>query len=519
MCPGMKKDMKKKTYGLFRAAAGVLAALLLLGAAGCQRSEGKGSSALGGSAAEAVYPEGTSVNGVDISGRTVEEALALCKPVLDEKIRSLSVTVKSDRAEVELTGAEAGVSTDRLSESLVGLYEKKKAGAYKFAFRTELGTLEALLESRADEFAVEVQDAEVEGFDAETGEVKMKPSRDGEALDVEKTAEAVQERFTSGGGTVDAVMKTVPADVTEEELKEKFVRLSEYTTESTNTENGNYNMALALGYVNGTVLQPGDIFSYEAAIGDSTDPEGGWKQAGGLSGGALVQMYGGGICQASSTIYVAALKAGMTIVERNEHSNPSTYIPKGLDAMVSYGDFDLRFMNELEGAVYIKSWMDGTTLHVEFYGMRQEDWDSIEVYSEETGSVPPLDTVSYVEDISLAKGEVVQATTGNYGYTARAWREYIKDGKTVKTEELRSSEYPATGTIYRVGPGTDIAALQATPSPSPMNPYQPGGSQWGGQWSSPNPWGNGFWGDFGSSGSGQTGGTVITPDVGFHDGN
>ncbi len=521
----VKKEMKKNHHMPCRAAAGILALLLLAGAAGCQQTTESASAS--GPSSTAVsqpkkdgYPEGTSVDGIDISGCSVEEAIALCKPMLDEKIRSLSVTVKNKTGELEITGEEVGVSTDRLSDSLTQLKEKNTPGAYKFALRSDLDAIKAILTNGAAALETEAKDATVEGFDSDAGEFRFTPSEDGEAVDVEKTAAAVQDLFTSGGGTVEPVMKAVPAEVTEDDLREKFVRLSEYTTESTNTENGNYNMALALEYVNGTVLQPGDTFSYEATIGNSTDPAGGWKQAGGLSGGAIVQMYGGGICQASSTIYVAAVKAGMTIVERNEHSNPSTYIPKGLDAMVSYGDFDLRFTNELDSAVYIMSWMDGTTLHVEFYGKKQDDWDSIEVYSEETGTTPPLDTVSYVVDNGLAQGEVSEPSSGNYGYTARAWREYIKDGVTVKTEELRSSEYPATGTIYRVGPGTDINALRATPTPRPTsNPWGSVGGVGGGTDGTVYPWGGGYypgigennpWGG-GSWGSGSWGGS-ITPD-------
>lgn len=84
--------------------------------------------------------------------------------------------------------------------------------------------------------------------------------------------------------------------MTVDDLRKDFGMISSFETVSTNTENGNHNMGLALSRVNGTVLNPGDTFSYENIVGDSTNASTGFLPAGGLSGGALVQMYGGGIC-------------------------------------------------------------------------------------------------------------------------------------------------------------------------------------------------------------------------------
>ena len=136
-------------------------------------------------------------------------------------------------------------------------------------------------------------------------------------------------------------------------------------------------MRLALSHVNGTILQPGQEFSYNTTIGDSTDPSMGWLPAGGINGGVLVQVYGGGICQGSTTLYNAALMAGMTITERDCHSMPSTYCPIGLDATVDYGNIDFKFKNPLEAPIYIAAWMENVTLHVSFFGILPEEWDSI----------------------------------------------------------------------------------------------------------------------------------------------
>ena len=204
----------------------------------------------------------------------------------------------------------------------------------------------------------------------------------------------------------------------------------------------------------------------------------------------IVQMYGGGICQGSSTLYIAALYAGMEIVERYNHSIPSSYCPIGLDATVDYGNLDFRFRNPMETPVYISAWMDGTTLYVQFYGCFPEEWDSVAVSSEQTGSEGPLGSVSFREDSNLASGQYVRRSSGNYGYTARAYRSYYKGEELVKSEELPSSSYPASGKVYAVGPGTDTDKVDtskesgntsesnptptptptATPTPKPATP-------------------------------------------------
>ena len=82
----------------------------------------------------------------------------------------------------------------------------------------------------------------------------------------------------------------------------------------------------------------------------------------------------------------------MTITLRDCHSSPSTYVPIGLDATVSYGEIDFQFRNDLDTPVYIMSWMDGVTLHVQFYGKHPKEWDTINVYSQTTNEIPPLST-------------------------------------------------------------------------------------------------------------------------------
>ena len=97
---------------------------------------------------------------------------------------------------------------------------------------------------------------------------------------------------------------------------------------STNTSNGNTNMRLALEAVNGTCIPAGGTFDYWQVVGNTT-PEKGYKQANAIINGKFVPSYGGGVCQTSTTIYGAALRSAMEIVQRSSHSIKATYCPLG----------------------------------------------------------------------------------------------------------------------------------------------------------------------------------------------
>ena len=184
-------------------------------------------------------------------------------------------------------------------------------------------------------------------------------------------------------------------------------RMAIFSTVSTNNENGTYNMSRALKSFNQVVIQPGQTLSFFSVAGPCGKAQG-YKQAG-VGGGVG---YGGGICQASTTLYGAAVRAGLTIVQRRNHSVPSTYVPIGQDAMVDYGSSDLKFRNDYDYPVKLVTYVSGRTLYAEVWGMQPGWYDYINVRSWSTGVK-----------------------------SAVAYRDYVKNGKTVKTEQLPSSYY------------------------------------------------------------------------------
>ena len=184
-------------------------------------------------------------------------------------------------------------------------------------------------------------------------------------------------------------------------------RMSQFTTVSTNNSNGTYNMSKALKSFNQVVIQPGQTISFFDIAGPCGKAEG-YLPAGVVGGIG----YGGGICQASTKLYGAALRAGLTIVERRNHSVPSTYVPIGQDAMVNYGSSDLKIRNDFNFPVKLVTYTKGKTLYAEVWGTQPSWYDYVSIESWWSGS-----------------------------RSAVAYRKYIKNGQVVKTEQLPSSYY------------------------------------------------------------------------------
>ncbi len=174
------------------------------------------------------------------------------------------------------------------------------------------------------------------------------------------------------------LFRLIPATYVPEDFAD---RIATFTTWSTNTPEGQYNMQRALNEFDGIVLQPGETMSFFGVAGPCGAAQG--YLPAGIVGGTG---YGGGICQASTTLYGASIRAGLTIVERNPHSTPSTYVPIGLDAMVNFGTSDFVVRNDHDFPVKFVIYTPDNELTCEIYGIQPTWYDYIDAESWWTGS-------------------------------------------------------------------------------------------------------------------------------------
>lgn len=225
--------------------------------------------------------------------------------------------------------------------------------------------------------------------------------------------------------------------------------LSSYSTSfASSSSNRATNVSLATNKINGKVLMPGEVFSFNDTVGKRT-PQAGFKVAGVYMNGQVATDYGGGICQVSSTLYNAVLRANLEIVDRSNHMFEVGYVPIGTDATVSWGAPDFKFKNSRSYPIKIVTSSSNRKCVVKFYGLKESEEYDIEIVSYRTGSVPYRTT--YTTDSSLAAGQQKVIQRGSNGAKSVAYRIRKKNGQVISKELLSKDTYDPHNQIIAVG--------------------------------------------------------------------
>ncbi len=204
-------------------------------------------------------------------------------------------------------------------------------------------------------------------------DVTIEPEVVGRRID-EAEAGAYILNVTEGGEPVKIPYYTTDPEVTREQLQEKLFAdtLGSYSTSyGGSSSNRAANVARASELINGTVIAPGDTFSFNGTVGQRT-VENGFHTAAEYVNGESVQGIGGGTCQVSTTLYSAVLYADLNVVHRECHMMSVGYVPLGQDATVADSGVDFQFKNSTDYPVKILSHTDGRTIYVDIIGT---EWD------------------------------------------------------------------------------------------------------------------------------------------------
>lgn len=228
------------------------------------------------------------------------------------------------------------------------------------------------------------------------------------------------------------------------------------TSFASSAEGRKNNIRLALRKVSGTVLMPHEEFSFNECVGPRTE-QSGFSTAKIIVGGQYVEGLGGGVCQASTTLYNAALRAGMRITAVRNHSILPSYVPPSLDAMVSGSAGDLRFVNPFDTPVFIAAATTGDTASVTFYGAKLPY--VIRPVSRVLSRTPaPQDkeiTDEKREHVApdAESGTRVRVSYGHEGVRSEAYLRYFTPaGVFVREEKIRSDVYTEVAGVIAVAP-------------------------------------------------------------------
>lgn len=286
-------------------------------------------------------------------------------------------------------------------------------------------------------------------FKASAGTVSIVPHQDGLGLDVEDLATELTGKLKNGERTVELKMRRVEPEITTEDAKAMGIkeRLSTFTTDyaASNLPRVN-NIHTLADALDGTLIAPGETFSFNGTIGERTAAKG-YQEANAIVNGKLVPQLGGGICQVGSTIFNTVFFSGLPVVERHNHSQYISHYPKGRDATVSWGGPDFKFKNDTENWVLIATAYTKSTVTISLYGTdpgydvtyTTGDWTAIKPYP-----------VREIPDPTMTVGMKVVEERGVTGRTIVVVRT-VKKGGVVIREDTFKSVYRATEEVIRVG--------------------------------------------------------------------
>lgn len=243
---------------------------------------------------------------------------------------------------------------------------------------------------------------------------------------------------------------TIPEITLDKLGQEAFPHVLGSFSTTYNTENKNRvtNLELASEKINGTIILPGETFSYNKIVGERTIAKG-YKEAAVYSGGKVVDGIGGGICQLSSTLYNAVIYANLEITSRSNHRFLTSYVTAGRDATVSWGTIDFCFKNTRTYPIKIVSNVKNGVVTTQICGIKEEKEYEVVIESIVTEVIPY--TINYIRDTSMKQGEEEIKQYGANGAKSMTYKIVKQNGIIISKTLLSSDTYHALERIIKTG--------------------------------------------------------------------
>ncbi len=407
-----------------------------------------------------------SIEGIDVTGLSREQALAQLKPPATTMLASVDMLVKDGETELRLTSAFIEADTN-LEETLDKVYNQGASGSFSLTVTADDAILRERLATISDSVGTPATEpyAQARLNENNVQRFEIFEGQPGTVMDVDATVAAIQARLAARDFQCELspVMKDVSPTMTTAFIKDNTQRIATYTTRFRDSDsvetiaNRVFNIRKAAEILNTCVVKPNEEFSFNGYVGLRT-VDGGWKEANGITGGKEYSLQaGGGICQVSTTLYNALLRGNITVTDRQAHSIPSDYVDKGLDATVDSAGKDLKFLNDTGAPVYIFAYIkpDGdrySTITVSLYGKPLPAGVTYECRSEVVETNERTDTrFTYSEKVP--QGYELQTVDRHDGYTAEVYRDKYVDGSLEDSTLLYTDRYRGNVAEITIGAG------------------------------------------------------------------
>ena len=413
---------------------------------------------------------------VNVSNMTKGEAKKILEEHLQEDRTRKAILGVGDKS-AEATLEELGLQYEEIDANIQKAMDYGKEGSLwsrywklkklekeklvlpeKITVDSELA--ESILSERTVPLAEHAVNATIE---RSGGTFHIEDEKDGQTVDVDASIAKLNEYLSGEWNHEEFSVEMVLVEETPTVRKEDLESIQDVLgTFSTDAGGGNrwQNLITGVGLLNGTVLMPGEEMSFH----DQTSPydaEHGYVEAGSYENGEVVDSFGGGICQVSTTLYNAILYAELEVLERYPHSMLVAYVDPSRDAAIAGDYLDLVFKNSYDTPIYIAGEIDGANqLTFTIYGKEtREEGRSIALESE-TLTTEEYGVI-YQEDPEAELGNKKYAGSPHTGKTAQLWKIVYQDGQEISRDVINHSSYDKTDQIIKIGTMSDNSEAAA----------------------------------------------------------
>ncbi|MCY6369731.1 VanW family protein [Clostridium ganghwense] len=409
-----------------------------------------------------IFPN-VKVENVDLTGKTKEEAIKLLRdkygnPALKSKInikaenRTYTINFSGLNAQYNIikTVNEAyAYGKDLNIISKYKLISKPDNKQYNLKFSYNEKPINDTIESMKKEINKGPKEPSIK---LDNGKFVVIDGNPGAELDGDKLKKDIMAQLdnkSSGDINIDAPIKTINSKTSTEALKAVDTNIATISSNySTSSWGRSTNIAVATKSIDGTLLMPGETFSFNEVVGERTKARG-YQEAPVIINQKVEPGLGGGICQVSTALYNAVLQANLKTTERVHHTFPSHYAAKGLDATVDWGNIDLKFKNTFDYPVYIQAYTKNKTVYFNIYSNKKLKERTYKITTELYSTVEP--TIKYIDDPTLLEGKHEVVKNPHTGYRVKVYRDIYENGKFIKKELVSKDYYVAINGITKRG--------------------------------------------------------------------
>ena len=417
------------------------------------------------------------IGGVNVSGMTEEQATKAVEEKLGKgtggnytvKIGDETTTATAENFGMEWTNREVVHEAMEVAKggNLIKQYKDKKdlqvePKNFEVAYAPNEQAVKTYVEKLAEEYN---RDAEEGDITFANGYPEVTGGETGIAVNVNQSVSSIMKALEGDGTELTVVAEVQKPSVTKEELSQVKDVLGTATTYYGSSYERNTNVEVGASKINGTLIMPGETFSVTAAV-TPFNADNGYYPAPSYESGQVVDTYGGGICQVSTTLYNAVLKAELQVDERHNHTMLVSYVDPSKDAAIAEGLMDFVFTNNTDAPIYIYGVGYQGTLNFTIYGHETRDPNrSISFRSETLSQTDASTNVKLVAKSDQNIGYLNQTQSAHQGLEAVLWKDIVNADGTTDTVQVNSSSYQASPAIYEVGivsPNTQASAAIQT---------------------------------------------------------